>query len=395
MGIGKDDTKLKGYDIHKEHQAIKDDIEFATENALATPLESYRLAKKAVDKAKKLELSVLQGYGLYALALACRSLGKHIEAFEYANEALKVFKVTNNDEMKMNLHLIIGILYFYAGAYYNSLHSMYLARGLAVQLKNYRKLCSVLNNIGEIHRKSENYKEALSSYREAARIAETHSQFDHLGAVMSNVGEVEIVLGMYSEATKTFEIAHSHLEYSKDTVLKSELLYRKGKLALAIGEYEKAWDLIVKSKSELDNMENKYYIIDALMLQFEYFKASGNNIKGLEVLEEAQCVAKEYGADHQLVKVLDLFYHYYEDIGDYKKALEYFKRHQFNLQKIEADHLILKLKMLMSEQSDVQVCKSVGTINGFATQEIRHSEARIVNIMQTLRTMSESSESYS
>jgi len=376
-------------DVHDIHDRLKDQVEKAKKIALSSPAEGYEMASEIKREAEEYSLISLKGHALYIMALACRTMGQPMEAFEYVNEALGIFEMASDQEMIMNLQSLLGILYFYSGDYKTALHQFYQAQMTAMQIKNYFRLVSILNNIGEVHRKAENYSEALKVYKDGIQIGKEYHVYESMGLLLSNIAEVYTILGEYEDALETFNSARKYIDSTDDSLVKFEWYYRMGKLCMVQGLSRCAQEHIENSERLFKSIENKYYIIDVLLIKYDWLIDHKMSKEAIDVLFEAEAFSKESKSDHQLSLVYEKFYKHYESIGMYKETFEYYKRYQYILKKIEASNLMMKLKMLEYKQNTLEDNRKDKFVIDFFHEEIRLEEQKLGMLIEDLETKEE------
>ncbi len=377
-------------DVHEIHDRLNHQVEKAKKMSLSSPLKGYQMACEIKKEAEYHKLITIKGQALYIMALACRTMGQAMEAFAYVNEALEIFELVSDKEMIMNLQSLLGILYFYSGDYKSALNQFYHARMIALEIKNYFRLVSILNNIGEVHRKAENYPEALKVYKEGIQFGKTYHVYESLCLLLSNIAEVYTNLGEYEKALDTFNSAWKYSDSTGDSLVRFEWYYRMGKLCMIQGLSDCAQKHIENSERLFKSIDNKYYIIDVLLIKYDWLMDNNMCDQAMEVLFEAESISKESKSDHQLSRVYEKIYKHYEAIDMYKKTFEFYKRYQYTLQKIEASNLMMKLKLLEYKQNTLEEKRKKNSVIDFIHEEIRLEEQKLELLIENMDSKADS-----
>ncbi|MCJ7689144.1 MAG: hypothetical protein MUO60_07480 [Clostridiaceae bacterium] len=116
------------------------------------PSLAFAMSVEAYNTAKKNKLRLEEAYALFAMALACRSMTKINDCFNYALDAFKIFEMYGNPLDLADTLNLIGIVHFYNAMYERALENFLKALHLLEETRNYSTMSRILNNIGEVYK---------------------------------------------------------------------------------------------------------------------------------------------------------------------------------------------------------------------------------------------------
>jgi len=243
-------------------------------------------------------------------------------------EAIEIFKVLEDDYGCAKVNNLIGIAYFYNGMYEQAMDYLLEGLKLAEPLKNYKLICSIYNNMGEVFREAERYDTAIIHYQKGLEVCEQGNLHIHKASLLGNVGEVYIEKNQLALALEHSLRSHQLLECEENIILLAEAENRLGRIYFLEGRTEKAELFYKKALHRLKESDNKFYLIDVLINFAELYHISNTRLS-FNYLEEARIYADDSRAKKKLSRIYELFADYYEDMFDFRMAHVYFKKYHY------------------------------------------------------------------
>ena len=183
--------------------------------------------------------------------------------------------------------------------------------------KNESKL-GVLNHLGLIARKLEQFDRAIEFYNEALPFALESFQKN---SIQNNIGTIYKLQGRYDLAVRIFEIVHKQKSLTKDSVSIARSLdnlgysqYKNGMLEVGFSNMSRALDIRIK-ENHLDGISHSYLSLS------EYYKDAGKNDIAIDYVNKAYAISKSMNDVLGKVKCLS----YIIDLKSTPKVAEYKK----------------------------------------------------------------------
>lgn len=315
--------------------------------AFTDPKSAYALAGEALRLAQEYGLDKWRGFAMFHMAYACRVMSDYANGLILAFKALDIFEAIDDTEGLYRVRNIIGIIYFYYGAYGDAQEQFLIALELMKSLPDYNVEASVLNNLGEVYREAGNYTQALSYYEKAYKQSVDHGYIFNQAAILLNIGEVQHQMGDIILSVENFKTAYEIVLRENHILEQAESESKLGRAMMAMGNYDAARDYFITALEKFNRMKNKFYLVDLLIEMGTLDEVMGMNPTKnyLEALEIAQSA--------NLEKKIGILYkkmsEHYEHLKIYEKALEFFKLYHNKLAEIEASNLSKRLEILSVE----------------------------------------------
>jgi diguanylate cyclase (GGDEF)-like protein len=331
-------------------EVIMNKIGEAKKISFRHPVLAFEMSKEAYEIAKANELRLEEANALIAMSLACRSMTKLTDCFNYAFDALKIFEFYNNPVGVAGALNLLGVVYYYHGMYESALEYFLKALHLLKETEDYISMSRLLNNMGEVYREVGNLDEALVSYNKALDLCEKYKFMTNIAIILENVGEIYFRKADYSYSYECYKKSYEILVKDNDITALSEVENRMGKIYFIQKKYDKARACYDHALSMLEGIENKFFAIDVLI-----------NLAELEMLENEELFlfyitkAIKYGEEINARKKLSEIYkmttEFYEIKGDYELSLEFYKRYHLIEQEIETTVISHKLEIIKIQLS--------------------------------------------
>lgn len=311
------------------------------------PQKAYDLAEQARTLALTHHLRKEEGYALFHMAYACRVKSDYANGLTLSFKALDIFEAIGDQTGLYRVRNIIGIIYFYYGAYSDALEQFSKGLELLESLYDPNVKSSILNNIGEIYREAGEYEKARSYYDQALDIAVAeHFEFNK-AAIWLNMGEISYQMGQFESSKHYVEMAYEIVLRENHILEQGESESKLGRVMIALGDYTRAKHYLNTASEKFEKMHNKYYLVELLIEMANLDEASKQS--PIKHLEEALDIAIVSGLGKKEGEIYHRFANYYEKQGTFDKALEAFKKYHHKMTEIETLNLSKRLEILSVE----------------------------------------------
>lgn len=170
------------------------------ENATQFFVEALAIAIKE----NKLEWQGKSYYQLGTIRLIMEDYTKALEHFNKAEQMLhKHYKPSGGvkDLVQINFYNVYGIINTKTGAHETALKDFNLALDLIQENPSYiNNKIQVLNNLGDLYVKMEEFSEAIDTYNRALQILEQHPNLLYEAMVLNSLGKVNVTVDKPKEA---------------------------------------------------------------------------------------------------------------------------------------------------------------------------------------------------
>ncbi|MFT5873201.1 MAG: diguanylate cyclase (GGDEF)-like protein [Clostridium sp.] len=329
-------------------EAVMNKIKEAKKISVKQPSLAFDMSKEAYDIAKANKIRHEEAYALFAMALACRSMTKLNDCFNYAFDAYKIFKIYDNPiELAGTLNLI-GIVYFYNAMYERALENFLRALHLLEETEDYLTMSKVLNNMGEVYKEVGNLEEALSFYNKAFNLCEKYDYMTSQAVILENMGAIYFRKKDFTYSFECYKKSYDILINHNNITALSEVENSIGKIHFIREEYDKARECYNNAFSQLEGIENKFFIIYVLINMAE-LEMLENEELFLSYLYKAIIYGEEINAGKKLSEIYKIITEFYERKGDFRLSLEFYKRYHLMEQEIETTVVSHKLEIIKIE----------------------------------------------
>ncbi len=331
--------------------------------SLKEPSRSFDMCKDAYDIAKANKLKLEEAYALFGMALACRSMTKLNDCFNYALDAFKLFEIyEKTSELAGTLNLI-GVVYFYNAMYEPALENFLRALHLLEETEDFLVISKVFNNMGEVYKEAGNLEEALICYNKSLNLSEKYNYTNNVAVILENIGMIYLKKKEYFCSLEYYRKSYNILIGENNITALSEVENSIGKIHFIQEEYDKARECYNNALAKLEGIENKFFSIEVLI-----------NLAELEMLEDeglfllyihkAINYGKEINARKKLREIYKILTEFYEGKEDFRLALEFYKKYHIMEQEIETTMISQKLEIikiglskLFSEEESEKISK--------------------------------------
>lgn len=332
--------------------------------ASGDPKRSFATAEMVLELSSKHQLRLISGQALFHMAYACRVMSDYGKGLNYAFQSLDLLKSCEDVIGICRAQNIIGIIYFYFGAYDDAISYFLSALPLAQKASDANLETSILNNIGEIYREAKNDDKAFKYYEKALKIALENALMVNASAIHLNMGEVLFHSKQYDKSLTHLTRAYVIIKDMNRLLEQGEIETKLGRANVHAGQLSKARDYFLSALEKLKVVENKFYLVDLLVEMASLDVISGKS--PMRNLNEALEIAIAQKFEKKVADIYLLISSYYESQRDYRMALDYYRNHHLKLNEVDASNLSKKLEILSIEiarSNDVSERHELNIIN--------------------------------
>jgi diguanylate cyclase (GGDEF)-like protein len=325
-------------------------IEEAKKISFKQPSVAFDMSVEAYNTAKKNKLKIEEAYALFSMALACRSMTKLDECFNYALDASKIFEIYDKDLDLAGALNLIGIVYFYNAMYEPALENFLRALHLIGEAEDYLTISKILNNMGEVYKEVGNFDEALVCYNKALNLCEKYNYMNNIAVIFENMGMIYFKKKDYSYSFEYYKKSYDILIEQNNITALSEVENSIGRIHFVQKEYDKARECYINALAKLEGIENKFFSIDVLinLAELEMLK---NEELFLDYLHRAIKYGEQINARKKLSKLYKIITDFYERKEEFKLSLVFYKKYHLMEQEIETTVVSNKLEIIKIELS--------------------------------------------
>jgi len=367
--------------IEKISEEIYNKLDYAKSIASLHPDESIKIYNEGYDLARSNHLELEKGYALLGMSYASRAKSDISNILGYSFKALEIFKNMKDIHGQIKALNLMGIAYFYASMYEESLEYFFEAYDLLENNKDDFLLSSILNNIGEIYRESQIYEKALSYYRKSINVCVNNNYHLNHAAILGNIGDIHFAKKEFNIALKVYNKAYDILAGGNDMTNIGDIENKIGKIYFETGDFNRAKEYYFKSYKRLENISNKYYAIDVLINIAQLYLENSLN-KSLFYYEKAMDYAENIGSKKKLVLIYNFVSQYYEILEDYKNSLDYYKKYANLNSEIMSLNIRNKLEILNIEIDNIKETDKFDKLRVRLEKEINRQKIELENTKQ-------------
>ncbi|MBD2337077.1 tetratricopeptide repeat protein [Calothrix sp. FACHB-156] len=185
---------------------------------------------------------------------------------------------------------------------------------------------TVLNDIGEIHRRANQYPQALKALDSALAILKQIDDKAGQAANLNNLGLVYRDMGEYTKALEYFQQAIAISNQVGKKQQQGSTLSNMASIYNRLGEHTKAldyWQQAFANYQQLGNKKQQAIILNLIGLNYQH---RGEYPKGFEYFQQALIISKQAGDQSGEGISLNNIGSYYYNLGQYAKALDFLEQ---------------------------------------------------------------------
>ncbi len=299
-------------------------------NKLLNESKSYFVSEP--DKAISLSLQARQlaekaGYEV-GLAYAYKNIGigyyyksNYVEALQYYNQSLDIFKALKDNIGISNLLNNIGVIYYDRGDDAKALDHYLQSLRYSELAKDKLRILTALNNIGGVYNnKEQTHQKALEYYLMALPICEELGDKQSLGSISVNVGSIyfrkdedEKALSYFNKALEAYGNSEGALNAYNAM---SKLYLKEKKFGLALSTNTRALQIA-------EQLDSKISMVQTLAGMGNIYKEMNDAPKAIDYYNRAEVLAVEIGANTELRDLYRDMAMTYAGAKNYEAAFKY------------------------------------------------------------------------
>lgn len=294
------------------------------------PDRALDIGLQVLVQSKKLGKPLQEVQALFLMGKANFKIVNIENALRYYNRALGQFEKFNMREEQAKVLIGLSEVYDYAKNPEMALIFLDRAYSLAVQIKNYPLQTTILMNLGQIHAKKGNFKNAITQYSKVLQIVGegklTHEQlttkticYNKLGLSYKNLGEFQQSLESYKKSSLLAKENGDSSEFGKIQREIALSFYLVQKMDSSLIYYNKA--LIIGSDIR-DSVDIAYALQGIGDVNFEVGKYDQARLYYSRQLNISEKIKNIQGIVTSLVKISRCYY----VSGDYPTSTNYLNR---------------------------------------------------------------------
>ena len=220
--------------------------------------------------------------------------GKLDEGMKFCDQADKIILTMDSSlrfvkSMKAHNLTIRGTIYLQSGDLKQGLDILLRCVPLFEELKKYRSLISIYNNIGECYRLMGKLEQALHYFKLIQDIEEKEGIETTCGATQGNIGVILFQQGFFVEAVDILDRSIDFLENQGHKTYQISMLFFAAMIAIEQDKREKA-KILIQRMENIDESENTLFTSQhyraAKALLFKRSQNAENHEKARELFEE-------------------------------------------------------------------------------------------------------------
>ena len=308
-----------------EVQKLRNDIEVASQKGSSTAYLKLQLANRLLAH-----------------------LANESEILRYLESAEEEFNASQDPKSKIGLAIVkneLGLFYEDKGNFYTALNyfddSTTLLEGLGLQERN--RIVRVLNNIGNVYLKLNNFDTALNKYREA------YEKSDNIAdkvLVFNNIADVYLKLKNYGRA---FSILQKNAEFFQENKNQyglaivfskfGKLYYDQGSQYFHLAKKYSQLALAIKKREGFHReCVEDYELLSIIYLREKFYRVAEDNlVQGLNLVRSLDFGRKEAFFYDHLGKLYQAEQNFEESIEYYQLAKESYE--EFGEKELEGEML--------------------------------------------------------
>jgi tetratricopeptide (TPR) repeat protein len=328
------------------------------------PSKSKELFLKALKKAH--ELKQYEQEGKANLAIGAYYLDNRLldSANFYFHEALSV--LPSGDKLAADGYVGLGTIGYYKNDLTLAMENFIKALRVFESIHDDAGRARVLNNLGAISDRQENFQQAFVYYQQSYEIKEQQQDSAGMARSLNNLGSCSIPLKRYEEAVKYLLISISIKLAMKEPRGLANSYANLGIAYKEMGEYEKAIEYHYKNLNEDRNFGQRGDLFFGYNNLANVYLRQQRFGRAKEMADSALFYAKAAGDISNLMEVYGTLYLVAEQQGLKANAFDYFKNYVLykdSLMNLEKTEAIEDLRTRYETERKEQVIKELEQLN--------------------------------
>jgi adenylate cyclase len=283
------------------------------------PEAARRTAEKAREEAQKASFPKGEAYALKNIGLAHAIQGKYVEALDYYEQSLQLFRREDDKVGVANLLNNIGSIYANKGDDAKALEYCLQSLKIAEETGDKTRVMSALINVGSIYYNKKDPR-ALTYLLQALPHCQEAGDLQAFGIIAGNIGEIYADGG---DDVHALEFYNKVLKVDPQSLSAAYAYNGIGKLYLKKGNHAGALQQHFKALAISEKLDDKLFRMRTLKGIANTFTAQNEYKKAMPYYLQAKDLGKDLKANLELKDLYQDMSLAYTRLGDYPKALLY------------------------------------------------------------------------
>jgi class 3 adenylate cyclase len=276
-------------------------------------------AVQAKEVAERIDFPIGQAYALKNIGLAYVIQGKYVEALDYYEQSLRIFREQGDKIGIANLLNNIGSIYADKGDDAKALEYCLQSLKIAEQTGDKLRIMSALINVGSIYHNKKDPK-AIDYLLQALPLSEELGNKQASGIIAGNIGEIYADNGDDGKALAYYQ---KTLQIDPEALSAAYAHNGIGKLYLKKGNYAQAQQQHVRALTISEKLDDKLFRMRTLKGIANTYTAQNNYQTAIGYYLQAKTLGEELKANVELKDLYQDMSVAYTKLGDYPQALLY------------------------------------------------------------------------
>ncbi|GEO08968.1 hypothetical protein SAE01_14640 [Segetibacter aerophilus] len=333
------------------------------------PAKSLSVAIRAKEMARRIHFPIGEAYALKSMGLVTKVQGKHVEALDYYEQSLKIFREQKNKIGISNLLNNIGSVYADQGDDAKALQYCLESLKIAEETGDKLRILTALANIGSIYHNKKDPR-AINYFLKALPVSEEMGNKEAYGVIAVNIGETYFDKGDNLNALTYYNKAFKANNNSASAAYAYNGI---GKLYLKTGDYNMARINHSKAMFISKKINDKMQQMRALKGMANVYSEQKDYKSSIGYYQKAKLLGEELQANIELKEIYVEMALAYSKIGDFSNAY-LFKSKYANIK--DTLYNVETAKKLKDFQFDFDLTKKQGEIN-LLTKDKKLTEAEV------------------
>jgi tetratricopeptide (TPR) repeat protein len=258
------------------------------------------------------------GYELY----------RHLEAFGYFTELLKIYqRLEGEEEIPLNLQIMalvgLGNIYTRLANYAKGVSYSQDALKRSQKVNDFKAMASSLINLGVAQAGLGKFKQAIYSFESSLEIAESAQLRPEKAKALGNLGNAYGNKRKFRRAINYLKQCLVIVQQIDDRILEGQVLGNLGNAYGYLGDHDTALKYFEQSLAVARELGNRSGETAALNSLGELYRRTKKYQIALEKMEEVLPIARQIGDRLTEEIALGNLGSVYGDMGDYERAISY------------------------------------------------------------------------
>ncbi len=249
------------------------------------------------------------------------------DLIHYGNQLLALSEALSVPKSQQMAELYIGNGYKYKGDLGRAMEHFFRSTELAIIANDQDALGETYGSIGNLHRQSKNYPEALKYNQLSLEIFIEIQKPLKIAVTYFNLGNIYDQMGLLDSAINCYNLTSEYAKSSDHRVLNAYSLGNMALVKIKKRNFSDAEEDLKYVFKELEQVGDKYGLADYLWQVSQLYEGQGNIKLAIEKCQESLRIAHELGLKEQIRDASFKLYELYKAENQFRNALEYHEQY--------------------------------------------------------------------